>query len=182
MDTSTTLTSPDHRDQLMRLSHFLNQEGFLTQIFPGGTDVPLDTLVVHVEGMEEDDRWRVELSFLPLLEAEMGEMSILQCFVVLADGADAAHWEEVRKLVTAINPKLPVGAFGLLEAEEIVYFKQNLLLPAGEHEANFRVVHELVLLTGYLLSLFTSALVGVAMGELSAQEAMGDERFAQYYQ
>jgi hypothetical protein len=178
---SKTSTSAEHRDRLLRLSHLFNREGFVTQIYPGGDETPFDTLGVLVEAAGEKQVWRVELAYLPGLEAELGDVSLMQCFVVVADNVLPDYWDELRRLVVSVNTQLPVGAFGLLEAQQLVYFKQNALLPDNADAIAFRIVHELALLIGYLLTIFSTAFVAVAQGQLSARAAMADPKFASFY-
>lgn len=173
-------TNPHHRDALLHLHDHLEREAIPTHLLPEGEGVPYDTLLVGIEGANEQT-WRMELSFLPNLEEDLDTVSILQCFVPvvgeLAPGATAA----LRDFLIRINPQLPLGSFGVLDEPHIVYFKHNALLPNQQTRTQVLITHELVMLTGYLLTLFMDALTRVARGEIDVATAMQDPRFAHIY-
>jgi hypothetical protein len=174
-------TSPNHRNILLQIDHHLTQVGVATHLLPEGDDVPYDTLLVGIDGEDEAQAWRLELSFLPGLEEDLEEVSILQCFVPVILVAEPAVLPVLRELLITINPQLPLGSFGLLQNPDAVYWKHNALLHNAQTAANAVVVAEIVTLTGYLLSLFAAALTGVAQGEIGVAEAMQDPHFAHIY-
>jgi hypothetical protein len=149
-----SLTSEKHRVELEQFAELLSQEAYEVQLVPAAGNVPYDTLMVKLELFEKEPRvWWLELSFLPGLEDELDDVSILQCFVALSEQtAD-------EKLIVKVNANLPIGSFGLLDDPGILFFKHNALLPNDNQVASFQIVHELVAMTGYLIEVFSEQLI-----------------------
>lgn len=173
-------TSHRHRNALLHLDHRLAQQGLPTHLLPEGDEVPYDTLLVGV-GDGKEQSWRLELSFLPGLQEELDEVSILQCFAPVVDLSGKPPPPDLRTLILRINPKLPLGSFGVLDSPPIVFWKHNALLHDAQAQTNAQIVEELVMLAGYLLTLFTRALTRVARGELDVAAALQDPHFAHIY-
>ena len=76
-----------------------------------------------------------------------------------------------------LNAQLPIGGFGLLDNPRVVFFKHNALLPNNNDDASDRIVHELVQMTSYILSIFSDSLIRVATGEQTADTALADTPF-----
>src|SRR5436189_2436871 len=94
------LTSEEHRAELERFSELLSEDEYLTELAAATEDLPYDTLVVRIETFEEPNRlWRLELSFLPGLEDELKDVSILQCYVALANYTAGANSASLERLV-----------------------------------------------------------------------------------
>lgn len=149
-----SLTSEKHRDELERFAELLSQEAYEVQLVPAAGDVPYDALMVKLELFEKV--WWIELSFLPGLEDELDDVSILQCFVALSEQTAEAGLE---KLIVKTNANLPIGSFGLLDDPGILFFKHNALLPNDNQVASFQIIHELVAMTGYLIEVFSEQLI-----------------------
>jgi hypothetical protein len=173
-------TSLQHRNALLQLDKHLAQRGIPTHLVPEGDQAPYDTLLVGL-GDGETQSWRLELSFLPGLEDELDEVSILQCFAPVVDLTESPGLSALHELILLINPKLPLGSFGIITAPPLVFWKHNALLTNEQPQSNATLVSELVMLAGYLLSLFTGALTRVATGESDVATAMQDPRFAHVY-
>ena len=154
-----SLTSEKHRAALEQFSELLSREAYEVQLVPAGDDVPFDTLLVKLELVEKDHQvlW-LELSFLPGLEAELDDVSILQCYVALSEFAPE-HRAALERLIVEPNSKLPIGGFGLLDEQRVIFFKHNAMLPNDDHESSLKIVHELVAMTGYLIEIFSEQLL-----------------------
>lgn len=173
-----SLTSEKHRVELERFAESLAREAYQVQLVPAAGNVPYDTLLVKLESFEEENRiWWLELSFLPGLEAQLDEVSILQCFVTLSEHTSEENRAGLARLILKVNAKLPIGGFGLLESSRVLFFKHNAMLPNDNHVASFPIVHELVAMTSYLIGLFSEPLIKTATGEKTAEQAMTDMPF-----
>ena len=165
----SSLTSEKHRSDLEQFGELLVQEAYEVQLVPAAGVVPYDTLMVKLDLL-----W-LELSFLPGLEDELDDVSILQCFVAVCERTvDAAGFE---RLIGKLNAKLPIGGFGLLDDPQVLFFKHNSMLPNDDRVASFQIVHELVAMSGYLIGVFSSSLIEVATGEKTVDAAMSDMPF-----
>lgn len=174
-----SLTSPDHRAELQRFSDLLSKEAYQTELLPAAGGVPYDTLIVRTESFEEANRvWRLELSFLPGLEDELEGVSILQCFVPLADQLLDERQSALNHLIVMLNAKLPIGSFGVIDNPRTLFFKHNAMLADDRPSASCRVVHELVPMTTYLITAFSGPLILVATGQKTLQEALASLPFS----
>ena len=173
-----SLTSEKHRAELERFNGLLTKEAYQTQFVPAAGDVPYDTLLVRIESIEKENRlWTTELSYLPGLEDDLEDVSILQCYVSLSDQTSADNRAGLECLILKINAKLPIGSFGLLDNPSVLFFKHNAMLPNDNPAASYQIVHELVLMTSYLISTFSDPLIKIATGEKTVEAAMGDMPF-----
>jgi hypothetical protein len=165
-------TSEEHRAELERFSELLSEDAYQTEL-AAAAKLPYDALVVRIETFAEPNRvWSMELSFLPGLEDELKDVSILQCYVALANYTAGANSASLERLIIEVNAKLPIGAFGLLNQPRVIFFKHNALLPNDDPAASDRIVHELVPLTSYLLSTFSDPLIKIATGVTTAEAAL----------
>jgi len=155
-----SLTSEKHRLELEQFAELLSREAYELQLVPAAGEVPYDTLMVKV------DLFWLELSFLPGLEDELDDVSILQCFVALSEQTPD------EKLIIKINANLPIGSFGLLENPKVLFFKHNSMIPNNNPVAGSQIVHELVAMTGFLIGVFSEPLIKLATGEITAEEAI----------
>jgi hypothetical protein len=168
-----SLTSEKHRGELERFSLLLSKEAYQTRLAPAAGEVTYDTLLISIESFEKENRvWLLELSFLPGLEDELDEVSILQCYVALSEHTSEENRAGLERLMTRLNAKLPIGSFGLLDKPRVVFFKHNALLPNDDPTASDKIVHELVPFTSYLLSTFSDPLIKIATGAITAEAAL----------
>jgi hypothetical protein len=155
-----SLTSEEHKAGLRHFNQLLTKEAYRTELLPASAVVPYDVLLVRIESFEGEGRvWSLELSFLPGLEDELDDVSILQCFVALSDHISEEHRAALNMLIVKLNAKLPIGSFGLLDNPGMLFFKYNAMLPNDNAAASDRVVHELVHMTTYLISTFSEPLI-----------------------
>ena len=160
-----SLTSEKHRVELERFAELLSREAYQVQLVPATGDVPYDMLLVKL------NLWRLELSFLPGLEAELDDVSILQSFVALCEHTAEENTAALERLIVKLNANLPIGAFGLLDNPRVVFFKHNAMLPNDSPVASLQIVHELVAMTTFLIDVFSEPLVKMATGEGTATDA-----------
>jgi hypothetical protein len=153
-------TSESHKAELARFREMLLKEAYQTQLLTAADGVPYDTLLVRVESFAEENRaWNLEMSFLPGLEKELEGVSILQCFVALSGQLSEAHQPALNDLIVQRNARLPIGGFGLLDHPGMLFFKHNAMLPNDNAAVSDRIVHELVAMTTYLISIFSEPLI-----------------------
>ena len=165
-----SLTSEKHRVELERFGELLTQEAYQVQLAPAAAAVPYDTLLVKIE-LPENRVWQLELSFLPGLEDELDDVSILQCYVTLSEHTAEENTAGLERLIVKLNAKLPIGGFGLLDNPKVLFFKHNSMLPNDNQVASFPIVHELIPMTGFLIETFSEPLIKMATGDATAEEA-----------
>lgn len=173
-----SLTSEKHRGELERFVELLEREAYQVQLVPAAGNVPYDTLLVKLHLFEIQNRvWWLELSYLPGLEDDLDAVSILQCFLSLSEHTSEDNRSGLERLIGKVNAKLPIGGFGLLDNPRVLFFKHNAMLPNDNHDASLQIVHELVAMIGYLIGVFSEALIKTATGEKTAEEALSEMPF-----
>ena len=151
-----SLTSEKHKAELESFAELLSQEAYQVELVPAAGDVPYDTLLVKLE------TWWLELSFLPGLEDELDDVSILQCYVALSEHIAEENRAVLERLIVKLNAKLPIVGFGLLDNPRVLFFKHNAMLPNDNQVASVQIVHELVAMTSYLIGVFYEQLIEMA--------------------
>jgi hypothetical protein len=79
-----------------------------------------DHLLVALAGAEQRGL-HVQLMFLP----GMDDPIVLQMYVGLPAPVEPSAYDRLCRFLVAVNGPLPIGGFGLLEAERIVYYRLN---------------------------------------------------------
>jgi len=177
-----SVTSVTHKRVLGHFRNMLSAEGFKVSVAPGGSTVPYDALVIEMEAPAEGEpSWQIELSFLPFMEEQLENVSILQFFAPLSVGLAENVENEMNWLITRVNTKLPLVGFGYLEEGKVVYFKHNAVLLNNAQTGNYQQVREIVTMIGFLVTNFRTALHAVANGEKSGREALVGHPFEQLY-
>lgn len=177
-----SLTSAEHKAELRRIGDLLSRQAYEIEILPAEDLVPFDRLVVRIESFEQKNRvWQLELSYLPGLEKELDNVSILQCFVALPDGSPDEHRDLLSQFIVKVNVKLPIGCFGLLDNPRMLFFKHNAMLPNDNHAGAWQVVRELVPMTAYLITTFSESLIQVATGQRTVEEAIAGMPFSNVF-
>ena len=175
-------TSESHKAELDRFRDLLSKEGYQTQLLAAQDGAPYDTLLVRIESFEEENRlWSLEISFLPGLENELDDVSILQCFVALSNQLSEDHRPSLNHLIVTINGKLPIGGFGVVDNPKMFFFKHNAMLPNDNDAVSYKILRELIPMTTYLITTFSEPLTKVATGQKTVEEAMADTPFANVF-
>ncbi|MDB5079469.1 MAG: hypothetical protein JWP00_1393 [Chloroflexi bacterium] len=177
-----SVTSLPHKRALGHFRNMLSAERYSVTVVPGGTAAPYDALVVQMENPgEPDSTWQIELSFLPFMDEQLEEVSILQFFAPLTVGTADEVENELNWLINCINTKLPLVGFGFVEQGKVIYFKHNAMVTNGQPTSTYQQVREIVTMIGFLVNNFRSALQSVANGEKKGREALIGNPFEQLY-
>jgi hypothetical protein len=181
--------SPDYRTALDRLARRLEAETpFAVRRVPASEESPLDTLLLAppsdppdgepapAEGGGETGP-RLEISFAPGMEEQLGEASILQCFIPIAAVQPEAEIDLLR-LLNRVNAASPLPAsFFFWEQRRMACLRATVMLPADAGGAEALAV-EAVWMCDYLMETFGAAVAEVAIGAKSLADAVGDHPFA----
>ncbi len=88
--------------------------------FVAGQGHQPDHLLVALRGAGQRGL-HAQLMFLP----QMDDPQVLQMYVGLPAPVEPSGYDRLCRFLAAVNGPLPIGAFGLLEAERIVYYRLN---------------------------------------------------------
>lgn len=163
------------------LQYYLSAKGWDAVISSADDIQPYERIVVNIYNNDQTLFWPAELLFLPGLEKDMHEYSILQCYIPMAANVPGGMTIALSDMITRINTKLALGAFGLLEEHHVLFYKHNILLQDEQVNAQFPVIHQCLLMASYLLLHFQEAFVHVITGHMSVQEAMKQMPLSKVY-
>ena len=169
----TSLTSEKHRALLADFERALGREGFPARLRPADDRVPLDLLLVELAG-DGRDPVRLELSFLPGLEGQLGGQSLLQCFAGLGVVVAEDRVAELARTIVALNGRLPLVGFGCLHPSRGLCFRHVLMLSDAEDSAP-EIVVRTTWMVAFVLHRFGDRVAGVATGRLGLAEALADD-------
>lgn len=178
-----TVTTENIKKELQALFELLKIKHWDVVYENASEPRPYDCLLVKMYSDAEDKNifWQAELSFLPGLEADLGNFNLMQCFVPMVVQVPAEYNDAMNRMVVRINTKLPLLGFGFLESHAIVYFKHNFLLPKGEPGVGASIVQETLSMVNYLLHTFQDSFADVALGNKTADEALNTMPFNQVF-
>jgi hypothetical protein len=172
--------SPDYRTALERLARRLEAETpFAVRRVPASEEIPLDTLVLAPPSEPPDGEPgpRLEISFAPGMEEQLGGASLLQCFLPIAAVQPEAEADLLR-LLNRVNAASPLpGSFFFWEQQRMVCLRATVMLPADAGGAEALAV-QAVWMCDYLMETFGAAVAEVAIGAKSLADAVGDHPFA----
>ncbi|GAA3413422.1 hypothetical protein ACFFNY_01935 [Paenibacillus hodogayensis] len=115
---------------LQECCRYYETAGLTVRLAEPAEESPFYSLLVRFDDIGERGMIvDMELCFVPGLEPFAQEgVYILQSFAVLADGVPADKAAELHCATAQVNMLLPLGAFGLYESSETLYFKHNTML------------------------------------------------------
>ena len=168
------------------LIRFLEQDisarGFNVSFVPASTEIPYDVVLVVLETLEEESfGWQLELSLLPIAEEDMEETALLQCFVPLSVKVSPEAEQALMRIIVMLNSRLPVGGFGYLESDKMIFFRNVLMLMKHDLSASAALVNESIFMVGYLLNTFAETVASVASGQASVEEAVSRSQFGNLF-
>ena len=134
--------------RLKELEHRLRGAGFVADVLPVGEQLPVEQLLVHLgkDGQERD--LALQLLFLSDLQraapdmpqpGQTGDTDYLQFYVTLPFEPVPAAFPGLARLILSLNWGMPIGGFGLSEAERVVFCRHVLFCPAGRVDADLTV-------------------------------------------
>lgn len=172
-------TSANHKKQLALLINHLDADGWNVRMLDVSEHRPYECINVAVISDTDQDQvlWNMELSFLPIAETDLADVSILQCFIPLANNFEAIQSSALAEAIVKINTKLPLVGFGFMEDFSLLYYKCNLMLSNDGDSQNGVIVSNALAMISYLVSSFTGTLAEVASGEKSPDNAINEMPF-----
>lgn len=176
--------------QYLLISHLqtiFSEVGLPTKLEMPTSDDPFHTLIVQFGSIGVSQYIvNLQLMFLPKITFSQAENDtyILQSFFELSEQVNSSISDEVLWLIARLNTKLPLGAFGLLSDDGVLYFKHNLILDA-EIEKNLFLYSKLIQrqldMLLHILNSFMDTLMQVAEGKTQARVALQQNRFASLF-
>ncbi len=159
-------TSKAHQKQLELIYNYLEEDGWGMAVQPPDADNPYHRITADIDA--EDDHsevlWKIELSLMPINAANLTDVSIMQCFIPLANKFATLLKPELFEMLVKINTNLPIVGFGFMDEFNLLYYKHNLMLPNDFTDTDGLILSESLAMIAYLVSTFTEPIVQVATG------------------
>ncbi len=150
-------------------------EGAIVATDHGNSGALPQSLVVRFPMLGRGDRpVDVQFTFLPDPPGAPADAPrLLQTFVELSTTVPGERMSELTWLVTRLNTKLPLGAFGVFDDRGVLYYKQNCLVERRvATEATVRLIDQQTGLVALVLSQFRDLILDVMAGKVSAADGL----------
>lgn len=181
MDNS--ITSANHKELLKLLADYMIKDGWTVEEHIPDAIRPYDLFTVAIVADQDHSviLWQIEISYLPISAEGLIDVSILQCYISLANDFPILRLPELYEMITRINTKLPLVGFGFISEFSMLYFKYNMMLSDNKPEVNGLILSNTLSIITYLLSSFVEPLLLVATGERSIEDAINGMEFKDVY-
>ena len=160
----------------------LNEVGTPSQVKPPEGSAPFYGLITQLQGFGAGEQaLNFEFSAPPGVSDPESGTFLCQIFVVLASGISQDTHQAVSWLNDRLNSRVSLGAFGLVEENGTLYYKQGTVVD-GELDtvAQVRGVDRQIGLMIHMLQTFTDLLLAVKDGADPA-EALGEHPLARAF-
>lgn len=168
----------NHPDQELLKMCQANYEknGILSKWVEPNEHVPFHTLVVQFESVGNNEQiLHLDLNFLPQMEQAASDgLYILQSFVTLLDHEiQGTRHNDLFRFVAKVNTQLPLGAFGLFEDTNILYYKYNSIINMNlDFQYNVQYIDQQNGMILHIQQLFLDAFIQLAHGEITVEQAI----------
>jgi hypothetical protein len=135
--------------ELEDIRQLLEGEGLIGVVQKATPDLPLDQLVVVLEG-DDGQRRALQIAYLPDDDAEIEGGRLLQFYVGL-DDVPPSEVEATHRRLDEVNRTIPLGAFHLHDELGALFYRHVALVPRGHVPAMAPVLTETVWLIDFIL-------------------------------
>jgi hypothetical protein len=142
---------------LTALAERLGDLGFECTVQPAADSVP-DQLFVRLSPNEHGEPLQLQMLFL----GELSDPSVLQYYVGLPTRARVGATANVTRFLNSANASLPIGAFGMLEEDGILYYRVNV--PVIVDPLDVHLVNWTVKMIDYIVGSLGGLIEQLAMG------------------
>lgn len=167
-------TSKAHQKQLELIYNYLDEDGWDMTAQAPDKENPYHRITADI--VAEDDHsqvlWKIELSLMPIPDVNLTDVSILQCFIPLANKFTTLLKPELFEMLAKINAKLPLVGFGFMDEFNLLYYKYNLMLPNDFTDTDGLILSESLSMITYLVSTFIEPILEVATGQKTMANAI----------
>ncbi len=157
---------------LTALSERLNALDLDSTVQPGDGVVP-DQLFVRLSSNEHGESLQLQMLFL----GDLTDPSVLQYYVGLPNRARVGSTATVTRFLNSANAALPIGSFGMVEEDGILFFRVNV--PVVVDPLDVHLVNWTVKMIDYIVNSLGSLIEQLAMGlEYDVARRLLDETLA----
>ena len=139
------------------LAERLGNLGFDCTLQPSEGELP-DQLLLRLPPNEHGQSLQLQMLFL----GDLSDPSVLQYYVSLPTRARVGSVANLTRFLNSANASLPIGAFGMLEDEGILYFRANV--PVIVDPLDVHLVNWTVKMIDYIVGSLGGLIEQLAMG------------------
>jgi hypothetical protein len=155
---------------LSDLKETLEELELTATLYPQSDEIAMDILSVQLDTDEKGRENFITLTLYPLSE-DLSGSTFLQIFSQFPYKVVPKGVKTLAHLFLPITNKIPLGHFGLDDAQTSVIFKYVLALPLG-YKATAPYLNDVMNMCVFVGVLFRDLLEAMAEGELSSEEAL----------
>jgi hypothetical protein len=157
-----------------QLNKYLVENQYQSIYRPANDTVFYDSIEVKyfavIDG--QNTYWPIEIGNLPFGDDSMKGYKIIQFYTPIVEAVNEKNYAAICDLLTKINPKLTFGCFGYLASHHLVFFKHNIIFSENDIAKNCEIVDKTMMIIFFMLESFQKAIVEVALGIKSVEDAM----------
>jgi len=168
---------------LEKLNKFLVDKNYQSTFEKADTNNFYDRLEIKFASVINGQNvyWPIELGNLPVKEEGFEGFSLLQFYIPIVGGLEAATYLPICDLMIKLNTKLTIGSFGYLHTHNLVFLKHNLIISNENFEKNCEIIDKSLSILFFMLINFQKPLVDVAQGNCSIENAMEEMPLSYIY-
>lgn len=164
--------APGDAELLVALAQRLSAVGLECHVEPGDEGLP-DQLLIRLSQNERGQSLELQMLFL----GDLTDPSVLQYYVRLPTRARVGSTANVTRFLNGANAALPIGSFGMVEEEGILYFRANI--PVVVDPLDVHLVDWTVKMIDYIVGSLANLIEQLAMGlEYDLARRLLDETLA----
>jgi hypothetical protein len=147
----------EHAALLQALAERLVSLGLEATVQEGDEETP-GQLFVRLSNNEHGEALQLQMLFL----GDLSDPSVLQYYVGLPTRARVGSTATVTRFLNAANASLPIGAFGMLEDEGVLFYRANV--PVVVDPLDVHLVNWTVKMIDYVVGSLGGLIEQLAMG------------------
>lgn len=128
-------------------------------------------MVAEMPSDSGDGPWAISFTPLPEIDDEIEDAELVQVMCVLPFTAESDTFPDVARLLLNVNNKVASGAFGLREADGLIFYKNTLVVPADNAASQSRIIENSFFLAGFMVEQFVNAIEMVVVGKGTLDDA-----------
>ncbi len=118
--------------------------------------------------------WPIEIGKIPFGDDSLNGLTLLQIYTPIVGDISVNNYLPTCDIVAKINPKLTLGCFGFLDSHKLIFFKHNIIFSDQDFDHNCVIIDKTLSIMFYMLENFQKALVDVAHGKSTVDDAMDE--------
>ena len=159
--------------ELKEIEKILAEEGFkvtVNTIDLNGIKTPSLSVLIELDERPENQGLHLNVLFVPGVDEQLQGCHILQLFITMADTIEGSGEEKIETLTATLaefNFNLPLGAFGIKDYNQMLFYKHMMMMPSKMNEETKATLIQSVWLISFLLNQCFPVIEGILDKEMA---------------